>query len=178
MANDSLESTNTMSHPERQGCLTLTENRSTGGECYRLFTCVNQVSVVLVGSVSRNRVSPDLRIQLFLCRVWSHPKDTILTLQPNSHALLQVFRNQRRHANSQIDIITIFELLCSSPSNTMADGIRVFLFRCGSCVRGECDILYLLLRSGGNNTVNIDAGYVDSIWGYRANGNYGLRLAR
>lgn len=79
MLNDSLESGRAMSHFEGHSAAALTKDGSTGGKRNRLFTCIDQVPVVGWTSGS-NKKEWDSRVQLFLCWIRSHSKDTVLTL--------------------------------------------------------------------------------------------------
>ena len=106
----------------------------------------------------------DSRVNLILCRIWSHPQDSILRLQPNIHPLRQIISRQNRHAHSQITIETILQLQCCPFGNLDPPLLgRILLFgrhlvfaliRLGLAGSHKLNLLFHCRR---HNTIDIDS---------------------
>lgn len=71
-----------------------------------------------------------------------------------------MFRNEGRHADTQIDIEPILDLLGYASGDVMALGVcRAFLGRnlVVRCICGERDDFNELFRGGGDDAVDVDA---------------------
>lgn len=82
----------------------LTKYRSSRKKSDRLLTSIDEIAVLIVkASFDNTKIqyhTRHSRIKFFLRRVWSHPQNPVLALQPHSYTFLQMFRNERRHPDT------------------------------------------------------------------------------
>jgi hypothetical protein len=84
-----------------------------------------------------------------------------------------VFRDESRHADSQIYVETILEFLCSTPRDPVTDILGGKPISSWTIRRRLSKGLnfYVLLCVSLHNAIDIDARYMDGVWGDRPNRN-------
>jgi hypothetical protein len=78
-----------------------------------------------------------------------------------------VFRDESRHADSQVHVETILELLCSTPRDPVADILGSKPISSWTIRRrlSEGLYFYVLLCASLHNAIDIDARYMDGVRG-------------
>ena len=109
-----------------------------------------------------------LRIELLLGGIWPHTEDAILTLPPYLNTRLKEFRDECRHADTQVGVITILELFSCPSGYTLADGKRSSLLRCklGFFRSRVCQSKDFDMFGNGSldHSVYVDAGDMNGVW--------------
>jgi hypothetical protein len=107
------------------------------------------------------------RIELLLSWVRTHSQDAIFALQPHLNMRWEVFRDESRHADSQVHVETILEFLCGTPRDPVTDilggkSISSWTIR----RRLSKGLNFNLLPCGSlHDAIDIDARYMDGIRG-------------
>jgi hypothetical protein len=129
---------------------------------YRFFSSVDNITDLLADSKTG---TDDIRINLILCRISTHSKDTILRLDMHSRIGRQERNSQRRNSNTQVHIISRLQLFGSSSCDTVPS-LLSFIRSLGWAiisVVSQLENLDILLRGRGNDSIDENSRKVDIV---------------
>ena len=121
IAKDSLESTHGVSQGDHAVQTYAPKMDAPGTSVTVSFPALMRSLHIVINDLnSRPSIQSHLRVDLFLCRVGTQSKDTVLTLQPNVYTFRQVFRYECWHTDSKVHVEPILDLLCSTLGNLVS----------------------------------------------------------
>ena len=122
IAKDSLESTHDVGHGDHAVQTYAPKTDAPGTRVTVSFPALMRSLHIVINNLNTRMpsIQSHLRVDLFLCRVGTQSKDTVLALQPNVYTFRQVFRYKCWHADTKIDVESIPNLFSGTLCNLVS----------------------------------------------------------